>query len=300
MSSEDRQGPRVCFREGRRRWEMRSLITVLTVAMLMWLPVNLCAQGEAGGMVERIQDLNLTDDQETKIAEIRKECRPEVQKAIKELAAAVKEEVEKVHAVLTPEQKEKLTTLKEERKESRAERLPERIAHLKELGLSEAERTKIEEIRKEFHPKFVKTMEGLKDVLSAEQKTAREEGLKAGKKRREVIASLKLTDAQKEKVETVGKELRTLVHEEMEKIRDVLSEGQKEKLKEFKTERREHVRDHAAYRIAHLKDLNLTDEQKSQIAEIRKEYRPKVHEAGNTLRGAVREEVEKIITVIKG
>jgi len=279
---------------------MRSLITVLTVAMLMWLPAKLCAQGEAGGLVERIQDLNLTDDQETKIAEIRKECGPEIQKAMKELAAVVKEEVEKVHAVLTPEQKEKLTTLKEERKELRTDRLTGRIAHLKELGLSEAEMTKIEEINKEFQPKFVKTMEGLKDILTAEQKTAREEGLKTGKKRREVIASLKLTDEQKEKVETVGKQLRTFVHEEMEKIRDVLSEGQKEKLQEFKAERREHVRDRVAHRIANFKDLNLTDEQMTKITEIRQEYRPKVHEAGNKLRGTVREEVEKIIAVIKG
>ena len=46
-----------------------------------------------------------------------------------------------------------------------------------------------------------------------------------------------------------------------------------------------------AHRIANLKDLNLTDEQKTKIAEIRKEYRPKVHEAGNKLRASVREEI---------
>jgi hypothetical protein len=34
--------------------------------------------------------------------------------------------------------------------------------------------------------------------------------------------------------------------------------------------------------------------------EIRKEFRPKVHEAGNKLRGLVREEVEQIVSVIKG
>jgi Spy/CpxP family protein refolding chaperone len=279
---------------------MRSLITVLTVAMLIWLPVNLCAQGEAGGLVERFQDLNLTDDQETKIAEIRKECGPEIQKAMKELATIAKEEVEKVHAVLTPEQKEKLATLKEERKEVRTDRLCGRIAHLKEMHLSEAEMAKIEGINKEFHPKLVKAMEGFEGILTAAQKTARQEGLKEGKKRREIIASFKLTDDQKEKVEAVGKQLRTLIQEEMEKIRDVLSEAQKEKLQEFKTERRENARDHVAHRIANLKELNLTDEQKTKISEIRQEYRSKVHEAGNTLRGAVREVVEKVIGVLKG
>jgi Spy/CpxP family protein refolding chaperone len=55
-----------------------------------------------------------------------------------------------------------------------------------------------------------------------------------------------------------------------------------------------------AHRIANLKDLNLSEEQQTKIADIRKEYRPKVHEAGNKLRGTVREEVEAIIAVIKG
>jgi Spy/CpxP family protein refolding chaperone len=55
-----------------------------------------------------------------------------------------------------------------------------------------------------------------------------------------------------------------------------------------------------AHRIANLKDLNLTDEQKAQIMEICKEFRPKVHEAGNMLRAAIREEVEKIDAVLKG
>jgi hypothetical protein len=55
-----------------------------------------------------------------------------------------------------------------------------------------------------------------------------------------------------------------------------------------------------AHRIANLRDLNLTEQQKSQLADIRKEFRPKVHEAGNKLRAAVREEVEQIVAVLKG
>ncbi len=155
------------------------------------------------------------------------------------------------------------------------------------------------EIRKEFRPKIEKVMKEMEGLLSAEQKKAREEGLKAGMKRKEVIASLKLTADQQEKVETVGKEIRTLVREELEKMRDVLAEGQKEKLQEFKEERRERVRDRKAHAIANLKELNLTEDQKTKIMEIRKEYRPKVHEAGNKLRATVREEVEAIVAVIK-
>ena len=279
---------------------MRSLIAVLTVAVGLSVPGQLSAQRGDGALAERIQDLNLTDDQEAKIADIRKECRPKIQEAAKELAAAVKEEVEKVRAVLTQEQKEKLQALKEERRERRAEGLAERIAHLRELDLTDAERAKIAEIRKEFRPKVAKALGDLRGLLTADQRKAREEALKAGKKRREVIASLKLTDAQKEKVETIGQEVRALVLEKMEKIRDVLTEGQKEKLQEFQAERRERVRDRRAHRIANLRELNLTDAQKSQITEIRKEYRPRVHEAGNKLRATVREEVEAIVAVLKG
>jgi Spy/CpxP family protein refolding chaperone len=279
---------------------MRYLIAGLALAVVLCAGHTLAAEGDEVVVVERIQDIHLTDDQESKIEEIRKECGPEVQKAAKELGAIAKEEMEKVRGVLTADQTKKLAELKEERKERRHAGLAHRLAHLKELDLTGDEMKKIEEIRKEFRPKIAKAMEGLKDTLTADQRKAREEALKAGKKRKEVIAALKLSDKQKEKVEAVAKEVGPLVREEMEKIRDVLTETQKEKLQEFTAERRERVRDRRAHRIANLKDLDLTDEQKSKIAEIRKEYRPKVHEAGNKLRTAIREEVHKIIGVLKG
>jgi Spy/CpxP family protein refolding chaperone len=251
-------------------------------------------------VVEWVQDLNLTEEQENKIADIRKEFKPKVQEAAKDLAGVAKEEVEKIEGVLTAEQKEKLKTAKEERKEFRAERLAARLAHLEELDLTDAEVAKIAEIRKEFQPKLAKAMEGLQGILSDDQKKAREQALKDGKKRKEILESLKLTDEQKEKVEAVCKELRTLVHDELTQMRDVLTDSQKEKLDEFKDERKERVRDRKAHMISTLKDLDLTDEQKTKIADIRKEYRPKVHEAGNKLRATVREEVEAILAVIKG
>jgi Spy/CpxP family protein refolding chaperone len=279
---------------------MRSLITVLAVAVGVWLPAQLPAQERTEGPGERLQDLPLTQEQETKIADVRKECKPKIQEAAKELRALVKEEVTKVRAVLTAEQKEKLKAHRQERKTMRALGLAEQIANLQALDLTDAEITKIAEIRKTYRPKIHKALEGLRGILTDEQRKAREEGLKAGKKRSEVIASLNLTGAQKEKVQAVGQEVCVLVREKMEKMRDVLTEGQREKLQEFKGERRQRVRDRMAHRIAHLRELNLTDEQKSQIAEIRKEYRPKIQEAGNKLRAAVREEMQEILAVIKG
>jgi Spy/CpxP family protein refolding chaperone len=285
---------------------MRSLLAVVVLVMGMATYVTLPAaadekadQKAAGRLAERLQDVNLTEQQETKIRDIRKECKPKVQEAAKELAATVKEEMDKVRAVLTEQQRTKLAAMKEERQEHRGGRLAERIAHLEELNLTDSERAKFAEIRKEYQPRIAKVMEGMEGILNEDQRKAREESLKANKKRREVLASLHLTEEQKLKMETIGKELRTLVREELEKMRDVLSEGQKEKLQEFKEERREHVRDDMAHRIANLKELALTEAQKTQIADIRKMYRPKVHEEGNKLRAAIREEIEEIVAVLK-
>jgi Spy/CpxP family protein refolding chaperone len=287
---------------------MRALSAVLTVAALavaVWATsgaadTKAVSKDVAGGLAERIQDLNLTDQQEAKIADIRKEFRPKVQDATKELAGIVKEEVDKVRAVLTSEQREKLQAMKEERAEHREECLAHALTNLKELDLTDAEMAKIGDVRKEFRPKIVKAMEGLNGILSDAQKKSREEALSAGKNRKEVLEALKLTDQQKEKVQNVGKELGGLLREEMERIGEVLSAEQKEKLQDLKDERRERVRDRMAHAIANFKDLNLTDEQKMKIADIRKEYRPKVQEAGNKLRGLVREEVSQIVAVIKG
>jgi Spy/CpxP family protein refolding chaperone len=282
---------------------MRTLIAGTVLVVVTLICPRLCAADEpkvGEGLAERIQDLNLTDEQEAKIADIRKESRPKVEEAAKELGVVVKQEEDKVRAVLTPEQTEKLQALKGERKERRHEGLCERIAHLRDVDLTDAEISQIENIQKEFRPKIVKAMDGLKGLLSDEQKKAREEGLKAGKKRREILASLRFTDDQKQKETAVSKEVATIVREEMEKIKDVLTEEQQAKLPELKDERQDRVRDRWACRIANLSDLNLTAQQKTQIADIRKEFRPKVQEAGNKLRAAVREEVEAILGVIKG
>src|SRR5262249_50237873 len=185
------------------------------------------------------------------------------------------------------------------RRETREECLAHRLAHLKELDLTDDEMTKIGEIRSEFRPRILKTVQGLEGLLSDDQKRTREEALKAGMTRREVLESLKLTDAQKDKATAVAKQTSALVREELEKARDVLTASQREKLQDLKGERREQVRDRMAHRIANLKGLNLTDEQKTKLAEIRNEYRPKIQEAGNRLRASVRDEVETILAVIK-
>jgi Spy/CpxP family protein refolding chaperone len=164
---------------------MKTLTAVLTVVVAMGLGAPAQAQRERERLGERLQDLSLTDEQEAKIADIRKECRPEVQKAAKELAAVAQEEVDKIRKILTPEQQQKLRAFAEERRERRLGGLCARVAHLRELDLTDAEVAKIQGIRKEFRPKIEKAMEGLRGTLTAEQKQAQEEALRAGKRREE-------------------------------------------------------------------------------------------------------------------
>ena len=137
---------------------MRTLMGVVALAVgvsaYAALPAAAEEKAKAGGeLAARMQDLNLTNEQEAKIEDIRKEYKPKVKEAGKELDAVVKEEVEKVRGVLTQEQRTKLEATKEERQERRAEGLAERIAHLEALDLTSGEMAKIADIRKEFRPK---------------------------------------------------------------------------------------------------------------------------------------------------
>jgi Spy/CpxP family protein refolding chaperone len=278
---------------------MRLVYRTLAFLAVILTYSQLAAQEVRVVVVERLQDLNLTDEQEAKIASIQNESRPKIQAAALELSTSVKEEVNKIMAVLTPAQKDKLAALRDERKELRAEDLSERIAHLQELDLSDSEIAQIETIRRQFRPAVAKAMEGLRGILTEEQRRTREQALLSGKKHREVLASLNLTDAQKQKVLDVCQDCCAAVKEELEKIRDVLTKEQQAKLAELRDERKENVRDRLAHRIANLQDLNLTEDEVAKIAEIRKEYRPKIQEAGNNLRSAVRQEVQEIAGVLR-
>ena len=107
-------------------------------------------------LAETMADLDLTDDQETKIAEVRKEYRPKIQEAAKDLATVLKEEAEDIREVLTPEQKEKIKAIREERKGRRIEGLAARLAHLRDFDLTDAEVAQLEEIREELERLMLK------------------------------------------------------------------------------------------------------------------------------------------------
>jgi Spy/CpxP family protein refolding chaperone len=250
-------------------------------------------------LVLKIQDIELTDDQEARIAAIRKEYQPKNKENAKELKTLVDEELNQIRNVLTPEQREKLPEIIAERREFKKESLAQAIAGLEELDLTEAELAKIAEIRKQFRPRMEAAVKQLDGLLTADQKKARKEAIKADKSRREVLQAVNITGAQRAELESVGTELKDLVGTELTKIRAVLTPEQRETLQDLRAERKEMVRDRLAHAIAERRDLNLTDQQRERLMSIRQEYRPKIQAAGDQLRASISEEVGKIVTVLK-
>jgi Spy/CpxP family protein refolding chaperone len=255
--------------------------------------------GQAKVLVVSIQDIDLSDEQEAQLAAIRKEYRPKNETYAKELKTLVTDEVDQIRNVFTPEQRPKIKEIVKERKEFREESLAHKIAGLKKLDLTEGELAKIAAIRKEYRPRTEEIEKRLDSLLSAEQKTARNEAIKTDKSRREVLRAINPTSAQLAELQSIAKELKDVVGNEVAKIRAVLTAEQKETLQDLRAERREMVRDRVAHQIANLKDLDLTDEQKEKLMNIRQEFRPKIQETGNNLRNSLSEEIGKIVAVLK-
>ena len=119
---------------------------------------------------------------------------------------------------------------------------------LKNLDLTDAQKAKVEELKKEYGPKFKETLKKFGDILTEEQKKARAEAVKsaaaAGKHGKEVWeavrAAVKLTDEQKAKLAEVRKQLHSLREEAKAKFVPLLTAEQKEKLEKLIKQAKEH------------------------------------------------------------
>ena len=119
---------------------------------------------------------------------------------------------------------------------------------LKGLNLTDDQKAKLAELKKEYAPKFKEEATKREGLLTDEQKKAREEAVKAakasGEKARDswkdVRGAVKLTDDQKAKMAELRKETETLHKEFREKITALLTPEQKAQLKEKREERRAH------------------------------------------------------------
>jgi|WetSurMetagenome_2_1015567.scaffolds.fasta_scaffold590894_2 Spy/CpxP family protein refolding chaperone len=125
----------------------------------------------------------------------------------------------------------------------------ERIeAMVKNLNLTEEQKAKVAELKKEYAPKFKEATAKVEAIATAEQKKARDEAVKAakaaGKKGPEVMEAardaMKLTDEQKTKMQEGWKAMQTLGKEARDKVVSILTPEQKEQLKKAREERRGH------------------------------------------------------------
>lgn len=103
------------------------------------------------------------------------------------------------------------------------------------ITLSAEQMTKLAEVKKEYEPKLEAAMKKQNEILTAEQKKARQEASKAakaaGKKGKEaqadIAAAVKLTDDQKKQQEEVAKELKELNGKIKDQIASFLTAEQK-------------------------------------------------------------------------
>jgi Spy/CpxP family protein refolding chaperone len=180
----------------------------------------------------------------------------------------------------------------------------ERWAVLNGVDLTDDQKAKVEEVKKEYGPKFKEARGNRDSMLTEDQQKARDEAVQAAKaagKRGEEVrmaakAAVTLTDEQKAKMADVRKDVQALRKEAREKIMAILTPEQKEQLKKP----HEGMRSHSQMgRGGEMFDgLNLTDEQKARIAEIRKEYAPKLQEAGKDLNALRKEVHEKVLACL--
>ncbi len=102
---------------------------------------------------------------------------------------------------------------------------------LNRLNLTDDQKVKVEEIEKEYAPKFKEAMKNLESILTPEQKKARDEAFKAaheaGKNRQEtrkaVEEAVKLTDEQKAKQADARKAMAALTKEVIDKVKPILN-----------------------------------------------------------------------------
>ena len=112
---------------------------------------------------------------------------------------------------------------------------------LKSLDLSDEQKAKWEELKKEYTPKMTELFEKTENILTPEQKKARDKAFKEAMKSRQhpsefrkvMKNAIKLTEEQKTKLKEGQKDLNKLRKEFHEKIKAILTPEQQEELRDL-------------------------------------------------------------------
>jgi Spy/CpxP family protein refolding chaperone len=124
---------------------------------------------------------------------------------------------------------------------------------VKTLNLTDDQKVNLEEIKKEYAPKVKELEQKMEGILTPEQKTARQEAVKAAKEagkkgpevRKEVEAAVKLTNEQKAKQAETRKAMKALHKEIHDKVMSILTPEQKAQLDQ-RNEEHKHRRPRSA------------------------------------------------------
>ena len=117
---------------------------------------------------------------------------------------------------------------------------------MESLDLSDEQKEAFKKMHEEVGPKMKEALEKVSELLTEEQKTAAKEAAKKAKEAgkegwalfRSIESAVKLTDAQKEKMEEVGKEMTKLQQTIMKKVTGLLTDEQKQTLRKKMAPRR--------------------------------------------------------------
>jgi Spy/CpxP family protein refolding chaperone len=180
----------------------------------------------------------------------------------------------------------------------------DRLETLKGLNLTDDQKAKLEEFKKEYGPKFKEARQKMDGILTADQKKARAEtrkaDLAAGKKgpevRKDVQAATKLTDDQKAAMADARKALGALHKELHGKVVAILTPEQQEQLKKLHAGNRPHRPAGSGGEM--LKGLNLTDDQKAKVKVVMTEYGPKIKDARQKVQALRKEVHEKVVALL--
>jgi Spy/CpxP family protein refolding chaperone len=108
---------------------------------------------------------------------------------------------------------------------------------VKDVTLTDEQKTKVAELKKVYDPKFKQAREKLDTILTDEQKKMKQEAKEAGKNPKDLWKILKLTDDQMAKLKEGQKALQTLRKEAREKAMDILTPEQKKQLQKTMIDR---------------------------------------------------------------
>jgi len=170
---------------------------------------------------------------------------------------------------------------------------------IKGLTLTDEQKTKLENLKKEFEPKLKDARQKIGEqgkALHEAFKAFQAAGQKVAQAQKEVQTAQKTVQDQKGKMDAAKKNIDALRKNIGDQIGSLLTTEQKEQLKKMAEAKRPHGP--AKHECEMLKGVQLTDAQKAQIESVKKEYHAKIEAAENAVKALHKEVRDKVLAYL--